>query len=58
MIEIGKYWTVCSAEIIGSKKTVYGIVIRYAFLPMNKDYVTFLRNPYCGFLSGLISMSK
>jgi hypothetical protein len=58
MIEIGKYWTVCSAEIIGSKRMVYGVVIRYAFLPMNKDYVTFLRNPYCGFLRELILMTK
>lgn len=36
MIEIGKYFTVVSAELIGTKTQIFGLVIRYHFLPANK----------------------
>jgi hypothetical protein len=58
MIEIGKYFTVVSAELIGTKTQVFGLVIRYGFLPTNKEVITFLINPYYRFLSNFITLSK
>ncbi len=58
MIEIGKYFTVVSAELIGTRTQVFGLIIRYGFLPLNKEIVTFLINPYCGFLANFITLPK
>jgi len=58
MIEIGKYITTVSAEIIGSKREIIGLVIRYHFLPANISIITLLVNPYFGFLKKLVEMHK
>lgn len=58
MIEIGKYFTVVSAELIGTKTQIFGLVIRYHFLPANREVITFLINPYYGFLSNFIGLPK
>ena len=58
MIEIGKYFTVVSAELIGTKNQIFGLVVRYNFLPANKEIITFLINPYYGFLANFITLPK
>jgi hypothetical protein len=58
MIEIGKYFTVVSAELIGTKNQIFGLVVRYNFLPANKEIITFLINLYYGFLANFITLPK
>ena len=50
MTEYGKYFSVVTAELIGSKERVWALVIRLYDMAFLKYKVTVLMNPYQGFL--------
>lgn len=58
MIEYGKYYSVVSAELIGSRERVWGLVIRFYDLGFMRDNITLMMNPYHDFLQDVISSSR
>ena len=58
MIEYGRYFSVVSAEVIGSRERVWAMVIRYYDQAYVSERVTVLMNPYYEFLQCLISASQ
>ena len=58
MIEYGKYYSVVSAQLVGSKDRVWALVLRFYDMAFINYKVTLLMNPYQNFLKGVIDASK
>jgi hypothetical protein len=54
MIEYGKYFSVVSAELVGSEERIWALLIRFYDLAYLKDSVTVMMNPYNDFLKHVI----
>lgn len=46
MIEYGKYYSVVSAELVGSRERVWALVIRYYDMAFVGQKLTVMMNPY------------
>lgn len=58
MIEYGKYYSVVTAELIGSRERVWALVIKFYDLAFLNYKITVLINPYHGFLEGIINSTR
>jgi len=58
MVEYGKYYTVVSAELVGSRERVWALVIRWYDLAFINEKITIMMNPYHDFLQGIIKSSS
>lgn len=58
MIEYGKYFSVVTAELIGSRERVWALVIKFYDLAFLNYKVTVLMNPYHQFLEGIINSPR
>lgn len=54
MIEYGRYYSVVSAELVGSQDRIWALVIRFYDMAALAYRVTVLMNPYDGFLKNLV----
>ncbi len=57
-INYGKYYSVVSAELVGSRERVWALVIRFFDMAYLGYKVTVLMNPYSSFLENAIKGSK
>jgi hypothetical protein len=58
MVEYGRYFTPVSAELIGSKDTIWALIIRYYDLAYNDEKITVLMNPYNQLLKDFFKLPK
>ena len=58
MIEYGKYYSVVSAELVGSRERIWALVIRFYDLGFMRDNITLMMNPYNDFLQDVITSSR
>lgn len=58
MIEYGKYFSVVTAELVGSKERVWALVIKYYDMAHLNYKVTVMMNPYHDFLEHIINGTK
>lgn len=58
MMEYGKYFSVVSAELVGSGQRVWALVIRFYDLAYMRYATTVLMNPHEGFLLQAVSGSE
>jgi hypothetical protein len=58
MIEYGKYYSVVSAEVVGSKERAWAMIIRFYDLAYVNTKITVLTNPYHEFLQCLVTANS
>lgn len=58
MVEYGKYYSVVSVELVGSRERVWAVVVRWYDLAYCSQKVTVMMNPYHDFLQGAIRATQ
>lgn len=57
MIEYGKYYSVVSVEVVGSKDKIWAMIVRFYDIAYVSQKITVMMNPYHEFLQCLINAS-
>ena len=58
MIEYGKYFSVVSAELVGSAERIWALVVKFYDLAYMKESVSVLMNPYNDFLQHVVRAGR